>query len=212
MNYNILDVSRASSSIINLQIDGNPLIDNVMMSIASLSSLSNEDIKKLCVSIFPEFSEASEKDIFQKVTEFFLSVSGQLTEYSAEIERRKAHAIKIGAYFDDTPEEIEAKSAKNKDLYLGNQYLAGLILLSKNGIDYKNLTISEALIVIEDLTCAEINNGSYQILGMIGSDEPSTESRFKEILRHANFVAFALDIYEELDKVWQRIRDKKDSK
>lgn len=210
--YNILDLARTVQAVADLGIEYSPISDDKNISLMSLATMDAETIVKLCRLVFPNLTDIEDAELMNKALQFFMTISDEISRYTIEIAKREAHAIEIGCYVKDSEEEVAKKAEKYLNLYPGNNYMAGYLTLCKNNVCYKDLSIFEALIAIESLMCDEINSGSMQLIGMIASEEPHKSEQYKKIVRHANFVAFALDIYDTLDNDWQRIVDNKDKK
>lgn len=204
MIYNLLHLSRASQALVELGVELSPLSADLTTSLVAMSAISEEQANILIGRIFP-----GETDIkVEQVGEFFLDVSAEMKRYNDEIERRRQHAVRLGVYVEDSEDVLKTKAEKVKDAYMGDPYLQMVLMLSKAGIHYADLTISEAMLAVEVLTCEEINSGSSQLAAMLESDTPTMAKTLKDMLRYANFVAFALDIYEELDKLWLQMSKK----
>lgn len=212
MEYKLLHLARAHAFFLLNPDVQSPLIDSQLMSVAALSQLDEETCRRIHQAVFPDSNSDGIRQIFGELSSFFMNASNELAAYMQEIQRRTNHAIQLGIYQPDTPEQLEAKQVESRDVCPTNHYFSGYLLLCKNGIDCGLLSISEALLAIDEITCCEINAGSSQVLAMIASDRPADETRFKTYLRHANFVAISLDIYNELDKLWTQVRNSKDMK
>lgn len=139
-------------------------------------------------------------------------VIDELQDFASEIERRRAHAIGLGIYEDDTPEQVLAKLEESKKLYPAEQYFACWTFLAKAGIDATQLTVSESLLAMEELLCEKTNEATAQILSLMEDDNKSFAKDTRDILRHANFYSFALDIFNMVDEMYRKLEGKRDRK
>lgn len=138
------------------------------------------------------------------ISEYMSFLSSLIQEYSNEIDKRKKFAIDKKIW-----EENEEK--KPEETYPSDQYILMYILLCDNGIDPLKLNMYETMIIYEDIMVAKINEGSQSMLSMLSDNKyKGFVSTMKDYLKHANFVDFALDIYNEIEKMYESsIKDSK---
>jgi hypothetical protein len=146
------------------------------------------------------------------MTSFFMYIADEITMFEEEIKRRKEHVINIGLYVEDTEEELAEKAKKLKDIYIADIYLCNYVLLCKNGIVPESLTLYEALVVIEDITCSDINKITSELVAMIEADNAAFAKQVRETLKYANFYSFALDIYNDVDEMYQSLEKKRNQR
>lgn len=162
--------------------------------------------------IFDVIADSGDINKEQVISDFLVYVSNEFSKYESEIKKRKEHAVNLGIYIEDTPQDIARKMEESKDIYKSNAYLSYCAMLSKNNINFLLLTIYESMILIESILCDEVNKGSFEMLAFFESDNPVFAERIRNILKHSNFYSFALDIYNDVDKMYKAINSKKDKK
>jgi len=210
MKKDILTVSRVTRILNKINPDlQNVDLANTMSYAITLSSINSQDSINELFGIIKESQDLATEPI-NVINEFLLYVGSELNVYNAEIENRKEHAKMLGFYTDDTPEQLEEKANENKDIYIGDQYMSCYLLLSKNGVLCSELTISESLILMEDILCQQVVSNVHEILSILESDYKSFTEDMRRIIKHANFCAFALDIQSEVDKMYIDYQKKKE--
>ncbi|MDY0388886.1 MAG: hypothetical protein RBT65_17570 [Methanolobus sp.] len=210
MKQDILTVSRVMRILTSVGIDGCRLnLQNPIDAATLISSLSQKEILDNVINIIHLREEEKSP---QLVMEFFINLSEQLNLFNDEIDRRKQHVVSLGIYQDDTEEELLAKQEKNKDLYIGDMYLSNYFLLKKNNIEPACLSIYESMILIEEIVCSEINKVTLEMLGLMDSDSHSFCEQVRKTIAHANFYSFALDIYDDVNEMYQSLERKRSNK
>lgn len=210
MKQDILTVSRVMRVLASVDIDGCSLnLENPIDAATLISSLSQKEILDNVIDII---HSGEDERTPQLVMEFFIHLSEQLGLFNDELNKRKQHVINLGIYADDTAEELLAKQEKNKDLYIGDMYLSNYFLLKKNNIEPNCLSIYESMVLIEEIVCSEINKVTLEMLGFMDSDSHSFCEQVRKTIAHANFYSFALDIYDDVNEMYQSLERKRSNK
>lgn len=210
MKQDILTVSRVMRVLASVDIDGCSLnFENPIDAATLISTLSQKDVLDNVIDII---HSGEDERTPQLVMEFFIHLSEQLGLFNDELNKRKQHVINLGIYMDDTAEELLAKQEKNKDLYIGDMYLSNYFLLKKNNIEPACLSIYESMILIEEIVCSEINKVTLEMLGLMDSDSHSFCEQVRKTIAHANFYSFALDIYDDVNEMYQSLEKKRSNK
>lgn len=214
MKGDILTLSRVGRELKKINID------------LQMVDIENENIQSMLLAVI-----CTNKDIFarvyraidgserdrefdkQKVVDEYLHyVIYELGLYSQEVKARQEHAINLGVYALDSEEVILKKIEENKDIYRLDHYLSCHSFLAKNNIDASILTISEALIIMENLLCEEVNKSIAELLAYIADDNQQFVEQVKKEMKHSNFYAFALDIHEAVNNMYLSIEKRKKNK
>jgi hypothetical protein len=208
----ILTASRVMFALRNADIDTTSLgVNNIISYFDIISTLDNKELRK---KIFNIVRNDQSNDEIKTINLYFIYLMGESLLFTKEINRRIEHAKKVGVYADDSEEDLERKRKESKDIYPSEYYMSCFILLSKNGIDTKYLNISECLMAMENIICDEINNATNELLGYVSIEDSgkSFAESIRKIVKHANFYAFAIDIYNEVNEKYNRIQEKKERK
>lgn len=174
---------------------------------AILSLLSDESMTVRLLDIIGE--QPAGTIAVQHIINYIMTVGGELAAYDAEIARRRKHAVELEVYRENTPEELAEKLEEFKNVYQGNTYFDMYISLTREGLRPEDMTISEALLASEYITCQNTIKALMELLGFITGRESFVES-IRHLVKFANFSAFALDIYEEVDQMYKEQEKKKE--
>ena len=83
--------------------------------------------------------------------------------------------------------------------------------MSKNNIDHNVLNISEAIYLVNEITCENIKKSSYELLSFL--DEKSKRiDNIRECLENINYVPALNEIYDDISKLYENYIDSKKSK
>lgn len=208
MKITLLTLARVTQILREHDIDLATLdLSNNVTAITLAATLSDDaTLTKLCAAI--EANAATPESIMT----FFMSVAAEFNAYNAEIQRRIDHATTLGIYKPDPPEVVAARAEENKNLYAANTYLSNYSFLSRRSVDPDRLAISECMIILEDIICEELNKATMELLSLIGSDDRTFCDQVKEVMKHANFYAISLDIYNDVEKMYEKVERKREEK
>lgn len=208
LRKDIMTVSRFMRELKAIGIDSNIDFSNTsQMLLMMYEKIKPENLANI-VSVISDIDTADNVLMFEEFNSYLLYIAVEDRKYQDEIELRKNHSKNLGIYREETPEEMQVKIDKNKDIYRADYHLAMYKILCKNGINPEQLTLYETFILCEDISCEEIKNSTYQLLGLIESEDKnraSTVESYKNVLKNANFYNFALDIHESVDELYQSI-------
>lgn len=213
MKRDILTLSRVHAILgrneINLSaFNASDMVDYALF----MSVLSNEAIlEELCKVIKTDEELLNNEQKLSLISDYFIYFGNEQKLFMEEIEKRKKHVIDLGYYKEDTEEELLKKLEEVKDIYPSNQYLEMYVSLEREQIRSADLTISEAMLISELIACQSITKGAMELLAYIESDRKSFCEAIKKLVKHANFYAFALDIYNDVEKMYEEV-NKKDKK
>ena len=207
MKIDILMVSRVTRILKLVGIENIPDLQENPSAISMLAMLSTEQIDSICSVIG---CENEDKNSTIRIGKFFEQFSLETKQYQDEIEKRIEHCIALGVYKRDTEQELLKKQEEAKNLYFSDFYLSVFTMLSKNGIEPLKLTLYEALIVFEDISCTDIISSCSELLSMLESEKGTKTfcSSIKDILKFVNFHAFALDIFNDIEKMYKETKKK----
>jgi hypothetical protein len=209
MKQDILTISRVMRALVEAGFSDNINIGDPVTMAMLMQSIDEPALIDKLYNLILEQDDIREP---ATIMSFLLEIKLELDAFNQEIDRRKQHAIKLGIYVEDTPEELQAKQAEMKNYYVSDIYLANYRTLCKEGIDPERLNLYEAMILVEDIVCAELNKASSELLSLISADNPAFCERVQSVIKYANFYSFALDIYNDVDKAYQEIDKKRNSK
>lgn len=177
-----------------------------------MSVFSDEEIvKEVYEAIKTDDRVTNIADMTKFISEYLIYISKEQKLFSDEIEKRKKHVIDLNIYIEDTEEELLKKLEEIKDMYATNYYLDVYTSLERENIKTNDLTISEAMLINESISCQTIIKGSMELLAYIENERKSFCEVIKKLIKHANFYAFALDIYNDVEKMYEEV-NKKDKK
>lgn len=180
------------------------------VSLVAMMQLIND--AKISDTLFDIILDSEEKREVDNIVLFFFNIKKEFDEFHSEIERRKKHVVDMGIYVEDTEEELLLKIEENKNYYVGDIYLSNYRTLRKEGIEPENLSLFECMVTVEDIVCGDLNKATSELLSIISSDNPSFCEQARKAMRYANFYSFALDIYNDVDEMYQSIEKKRSSK
>ena len=83
--------------------------------------------------------------------------------------------------------------------------------MSKNNINSLVLNIYETLILAEELSCEAMKESIFSMLSFIDTDDKMNiyvEGK-KSLIKFANFFSFMLDIYDDVEIVYNQVERKK---
>jgi hypothetical protein len=204
----VLTVSRVMFALKNADIDtGNINLGDISSYVNVMSALNDE---KLAEEIFGLITTDNSADSLKTINMYFIYLMEQSLFFTKEISRRVEHAKKMEVYKEDTEEEIEVKRLEHKDDYPSDYYMSCFMILAKNGIDASNLCVGESLIMMENILCEEMNKSTMELLGYVSIKDngKSFAENIKKIIKYANFYAFALDIYNGVSEMYDRLEKK----
>lgn len=199
MQANILTLSRINRKLKEHNIDINPAeTENPALALIMLKNENPELIEELI----------QQQDIlsFDDLIELFLDIQFQIMQYLAEIEQRKKFAIDINVWKEDDEPKDQEK------LYPNDYYLSCYKLLSSNGINPLDINIYEGLILSEEIQCQEMTKSIHEMLGIIADSNKTFCEIIKNMLKHANFTSFVLDIYTDVEKAYLEYIEKERNK
>lgn len=177
-----------------------------------MSVFSDEEIvKEVYEAIKTDDRVTNIADMTKFISEYLIYISKEQKLFSDEIEKRKKHVIDLNIYIEDTEEDLLKKLEEIKDMYATNYYLDVYTSLERENIKTNDLTISEAMLINESISCQTIIKGSMELLAYIENERKSFCEVIKKLIKHANFYAFALDIYNDVEKMYEEV-NKKDKK
>jgi hypothetical protein len=205
MKTDILTVSRVFRILNQYDIKDIPNSDNTMLSSIILSNLDDAILPKILKALDVKQSNDKIKNI-EIMSLFFQEVNDCVSQYIGEIEKRKKHASEVlGIWKED--ETID----NNKNIYQSDYYLQCYLTLSENNISPEKLNLYESFILSEEISCNKIKESIQQMLSMIEDKAKTFCLVQKENLKHANFIAFVLDIYDAVEKMYNEFlaKDKK---
>lgn len=209
MKQDILTISRVMRVLSGAGINTDLSLDDAISLVVMMRLIDDANVSGALFDIILEAGESREPD---NLMLFFFNIKRELDEFHAEIERRKKHVIDLGIYVEDTEEELLLKLEENKNYYVGDVYLSNYRTLRKEGIEPEKLSLFESMIMIEEIVCNDLNKATSELLSIISSDNPSFCESVRKTIRYANFYSFALDIYNDVDEMYQSIEKKRNSK
>lgn len=199
----MLTISRVSNLLRDVGI--NDLIsggENIMMSTIMLSQLDSSIIDKICDVIGIDIT-LQDVDKIEHVSRFFTEIELLMNKYSSEIDSRKKHAKDVLKLWKDDGTEPD-----DDNLYRGDYYINCFYLLSREHIDPTILNLYESLILVEEISCDKAKDGIYQMLAMLEDEHKTFVKIIKDAVKHANFNAFVLDIYQDVEKMYNEMIEK----
>ena len=139
------------------------------------------------------------------VAEYMELMAMLVDEYVREIDARKKFVIDKGIWKQDERKEDEK-------LYQVDHYLSMYILLCDNGIEPSELNLFESLIIHESIMVSKIIEGCQSMLSMLSDQKyVGFVKTMKEYIKYANFLDFSLDIYNEIEKMYESSIEKSGS-
>lgn len=209
MRQDILTISRVMRVLSNAGINAGLSIEDTVSIVSIVQLINDNNISDALLDII---TEKDEKRDINNIVLFFFNIKKEIALFQSEIDKRKKHVIDIGLYVEDTEEEFRLKMEENKNYYVGDVYLSNYKTLRKEGIEPEKLSLFECMIMIEEIVCLDINKATSDLLSIVSSDNPSFCEQVRKTIRYANFYSFALDIYNDVDEMYQRIEKKRKSK
>lgn len=182
-SYGFTDLPSDDSSAIfaSMMMQDNPdLIDNVMK-IADIQLDDKDNPQLLFIAYMQE-------------------VANQAQMFHDEINNRKKFATETGVWNDtdktDEPEE---------QLYHQDQYMLIYYTLSKESLNPLVLSLYESLMLYENLMVDKMREGCQSMLAMLNDDKyKSFKQNMESFMKYANFSSFMLDIYNEIEKAYEK--------
>lgn len=201
-----LTVSRVVRILNEHGISDIPDSENVMMSSIVINSIDNKIVNDILDILGVEISSDKINNV-ETIATFFQMINNQIAQYNNEIEKRKKHATEVlKCWREDELAPLDEK------VYHCDYYLSCYKTLAEAGINPEKLNIYESFILAEDIACQEIKSNVYQMLGMLEDKNKTYCLIQKENLKHANFVAFVLDIYNDTEKLYNEMIEKERNK
>lgn len=178
--------------------------DDNIMSVSILSTINNNLIDNLLTIISDNINNKSIEHKISMLTEYFDLIYKLYNQYNHEIELRKNFVVDMGIWKEDENQDKQDK------LYKSDYYLDMYRTLSENNINPEYLDLYEAMILTEDIICNNIKESIYQMLGILESYNKSFCLVIKNLLKYANFSAFVLDIFNDVEKMYEEKVNKDD--
>lgn len=178
--------------------------DDNIMSVSILSTINNNLIDNLLTIISDNINNKSIENKISMLTEYFDLIYKLYNQYNHEIELRKNFVVDMGIWKEDENQDKQDK------LYKSDYYLDMYRTLSENNINPEYLDLYEAMILTEDIICNNIKESIYQMLGILESYNKSFCLVIKNLLKYANFSAFVLDIFNDVEKMYEEKVNKDD--
>jgi len=168
--------------------------------------LSSMFLNNANVNILPEMIDiicpGNTETPIAVVAEYMELMATLVDEYVREIDARKKFVIDKGIWKEDDRKEDEK-------LYQVDNYLSIYILLCDNGIEPSELNLFESLIIFESIMVSKIIECCQSMLSMLSDQKyVGFVKTMKEYIKYANFLDFSLDIYNEIEKMYESSMDK----
>lgn len=202
-----LTVSRVFRILDKYDIKDMPNSENIMLSSIAMTQLNENLLPELFDAAGLEKSGDNMIDV-ETISELFSEINKHMISYSAEIEKRKHHATNIIKMW----QEDEEPKSPEENLYQSDYYLQCYMGLAKEGIQPEKLNLYESFILYEEIVCNHVKEGISQMLSMLEDKYKTFVLVQKEMLKHANFTAFVLDIYDAVEKMYNEMNEKEKSK
>lgn len=131
----------------------------------------------------------------------------EVAKISLNNQHREESALRNGWRDDDPSDTSEALRS--------NEFFDGLRVLCKNGFGdiAKELELSEAVFIIDDIYCEQLRSNIYEIIAMYKDlasvryqiNDAGDKKFAEELIKDTNHVGFLTDIYDDLSA---RIKEK----
>lgn len=144
-----------------------------------------------------------EQDKIITISNLFEEVKEQMIQYVNEIESRKSFVrdeLKIWKESNDV--------IKDEKFYGIDIYLSCYKNLAENNINSDNLNLYEAFILSEEIQCQFLAKAIYEMMSIIEDKNKTFCGIIKEYIKHANFYVFMLDIYNDVEKMYNEYIEK----
>lgn len=165
----------------------------------SLILLQNENSQ-----VIDDLIELLQLESFDELLSVFIDIQVNVLQYVDEINNRKDFAINTLSTWKEDETQIQEEISYPG----GDYYLSCHKVLAEHGINSLDVTIYEALLLSEEIQCSEIIKSIHEMIGIIQDKNKTFCDLIKNMLKHANFLAFVLDIYTDVEKAYTEYVEK----